>query len=69
MLTDKQSIYLCIFVVLGFFVSGILDVMDSFITQGILGLAFLAIIVNIFIVNPFKQDFDDSEENKDITTE
>ena len=63
MLTDKQSIYLCIFVILGFLISGILDVMDSFITQGILGLAFLAIIVNIFITNPFKQDFEESESN------
>lgn len=63
MLTDKQSIYLCIFVVLGFLISGILDIMDSFITQGILGLAFLAVIVNIFIENPFKQDFEESENN------
>lgn len=68
MLTDKQSIYLCIFVILGFLVSGILDIMGSFITQGILGLAFLTIIVNIFIVNPFKQDFEESE-SKDTTQE
>lgn len=56
MLTDKQSLFLCSFVVIGFVAAGILDMLDSFIVLGFLSLAFLAVIINIFIVNPFEEE-------------
>ena len=59
MLTDKQSLYLCGFIIIGFLAAGILGILDSYLVVGILSLAFFAVIINIFIVNPFKEEDDD----------
>ena len=66
MLTDKQSLYLCGFVAVGFLVAGIFNILDNFIIIALLGLAFLTIIVNIFVVNPFEEE-GDTEEKKTNT--
>lgn len=62
MLTDKQSLYLCAFVVFGFMLSGMLGILDSYITLGVLGLCFLVVLVNIAMHYPFNDEQDDSEE-------
>lgn len=64
MLTDKQSLYLCGFIIVGFLAAGILGMLDSYLVVGILSLAFLAVIINIFIVNPFKDEDDDESLDK-----
>lgn len=64
MLTDKQSLYLCGFIIVGFLAAGILGMLDSYLVVGILSLAFLAVIINIFIVNPFKDEDDDETLDK-----
>jgi len=58
MLTNKQSLLLCVFVTLGFCVSGMLDILDSYVVISILIFAFLAIIINIFLHqnNALKKD-------------
>lgn len=56
MLTDRQSLILCGFLGIGIFVSGILDVLDSFITKTILSIVFLAIIANLIISNSMKKE-------------
>lgn len=67
MLSDKQSLYLCSIITAGFLVAGILDILDSFIVLGFLCLMFLAVIINIFIVNPF-QDEEDAVNNETTDT-
>ncbi|MDU8886415.1 hypothetical protein RXV94_09610 [Yeosuana sp. MJ-SS3] len=49
MLSNKQSLLLCVFVSLGFCVAGILGILDNFMIASILILAFIAIIVNIVL--------------------
>ena len=49
MLSNKQSLLLCVFVSLGFCVAGILGILDNFMVAAVLVLAFLAIIVNIVL--------------------
>ena len=63
MFTDKQSLFLCGFVVIAFLAAGILDMLDSYVIMGLLGLIFLTIIVNIFVVNPFQEEDDENIEN------
>lgn len=50
MLTNKQSLLLCAFVVLGFCVSGGLGILDNYVIIVILVLALLAIIINLFLL-------------------
>lgn len=50
MLTDKQSLLLCTFIVLGFVVGGIFDVLDSYVAMGILVISICVVILNIIIV-------------------
>jgi hypothetical protein len=61
MLSNKQSLFLCVFVALGFCIAGILDILDNFMIAAILVLAFLAIIVNIVL----KQKDNILNEDKD----
>lgn len=55
MLTDRQSLILCGFLGIGIFVSGILDILDSFITKTVLCIVFLIIIANLIISNSIKK--------------
>lgn len=64
MLSDKQSLYLCGIVAVGFVAAGIFNVLTSYIIIGILGLLFLIIIVNIFVVNPFEEEKEETKENQ-----
>jgi len=58
MLTNKQSLLLCAFVVLGFCVSAGLGILDNYVIIAILVLGFLAIIINLFLLrdNFFDED-------------
>lgn len=56
MLNDKQSLILCGLLVGGIFITGILGIFSNFIVLTILTLAFLAIIVNIFISKTKKNE-------------
>lgn len=49
MLTDRQSIILCGLLCLGIFVSGLIGVLDNFITKTILTILFAVIITNIIV--------------------
>ena len=51
MLNDRQSLTLCGFVAIGFFVSGILNVLDNYFVKTILTIIFLVVVVNLFLVN------------------
>jgi len=51
MLNDKQALILTGLMVVGIFVTGILDILDHYIVLTILTIIFLAIIINIFYVN------------------
>lgn len=50
MLNDRQSLLLCGLMVGGIFVSGILEILDNFITKTMLTIIFLVIIINVFVV-------------------
>jgi Sec-independent protein secretion pathway component TatC len=55
MLTDKQSIFLCIIVVVGFVVSGIFNILDEiYITIPIITI-FLIIIINLFVTKRVRE--------------
>ena len=54
MLTDRQSLFLCGLLGVGFFVSGVLDILDSFITKTILTIIFLVTITNIIVIHSRK---------------
>jgi len=49
MLSDKQSLILCGLMGIGIFASGVLEVLDNFVTKTILTILFLIIIANIII--------------------
>ena len=49
MLTDKQSLILCTIVVVGFVVSGILNVFDNLLISGTILILFLIVIVNLLV--------------------
>ena len=55
MLTDRQSLFLCGLLGIVVFVSGILDILDSFITKTILAIIFLVIITNIIVIHSRKK--------------
>jgi len=48
MLTDQQSLILCGIMVIGIFVSGILNILGNFVVLTILAIIFLAIVINLF---------------------
>lgn len=50
MLTDKQSLLLCTFIVVGFVVGGIFNLLDSYIAMGILITSTVIVILNIIFV-------------------
>ncbi|MGA1226665.1 MAG: hypothetical protein ACO3VF_05380 [Tamlana sp.] len=50
MLTNKQSLILSGVMVCGFFVFGILDILDNFVILTILTLIFFTIIINMFYI-------------------
>jgi len=49
MLSDRQSLILCGLMGIGIFASGVLEVLDNFVTKTILTILFLIIIANIII--------------------
>ncbi|AXP79435.1 hypothetical protein CJ739_337 [Mariniflexile rhizosphaerae] len=50
MLNDRQSLILCGVMAGGIFVSGILDVLDSYLIKTLLTIIFLIILTNFFVV-------------------
>ncbi|TYA92216.1 hypothetical protein [Seonamhaeicola marinus] len=56
MLTDKQSLLLCGLLVSGFFIGGILDILNNFVVLTILTIIFLAIMVNLISAKSFIKD-------------
>lgn len=50
MLNDRQSLILCGIMAGGIFVSGILDILDSYIVKTLLTIIFLVILANFFVV-------------------
>jgi hypothetical protein len=56
MLTDRQSLILCGLLGLGIFVSGVLEILDNFITKTVLSILFLVIIANLIISNSRKKE-------------
>ena len=58
MLSSKQSLILCAFIVVGFSVSGALGILDNYVVITVLLLAFIAVIVNLFL----HKDNDDKDE-------
>jgi hypothetical protein len=59
MLTNKQSLLLCAFIVLGFCISGGLGILDNYVVIAVLILGFLAIIINLFLLKD--KIFDEDE--------
>ena len=49
MINDTQSLILCGCLAAGIFVTGILDILDNFIVLTILTIAFIAILINIYL--------------------
>jgi hypothetical protein len=56
MLTDKQSLILCGLLGIGIFASGVLNILDNFITKTVLTILFLVIIANLIITNSIKKE-------------
>lgn len=48
-LNDKQSITLCVIMVAGIFISGILDILNNFAVLTFLTLVFFTIILNLIL--------------------
>lgn len=48
MLTDKQSLILCGVLAVGFFVCGILELLDNLLIKGLLALLLIIILSNFF---------------------
>jgi hypothetical protein len=59
MLTNKQSLLLCAFIVLGFCISGGLGILDNYVVIAILVLGLIAIIINLFLL---KDDIFDEDK-------
>ncbi|WP_299887429.1 hypothetical protein [uncultured Lacinutrix sp.] len=49
MFTNRQSLFLSGVVVIGFFLSGLLGILDYFITKLVLASLFLLVIFNLFM--------------------
>ncbi len=56
MLSDKQSLFLCGLLGIGIFVSGVLEVLDNFITKTVLTILFIVIITNLIVTNSRKKE-------------
>ena len=56
MLTDRQSLFLCGVLGIGIFVSGVLNILDNFITKTVLTILFIVIITNLIITNSRKKE-------------
>ncbi len=56
MLTDKQSLFLCGLLGAGIFVTGVLEILDNFITKTILTILFLVIVTNLIVTNLRKKE-------------
>ncbi|GGK19736.1 hypothetical protein GCM10007962_12280 [Yeosuana aromativorans] len=56
MLSDKQSLILCGLLGIGIFSTGVLGVLDNFITKTLLTILFLVIVVNLIVVNSRKKE-------------
>lgn len=59
MLSDKFSLIFSGIVGIGFFIAGLANLLDNIIVQLILGMLFLLIIINLFVVK--KTDEGDTE--------
>ncbi|AJR04856.1 hypothetical protein AW14_07525 [Siansivirga zeaxanthinifaciens CC-SAMT-1] len=55
MLTDKQSLILCGVLAVGFFVCGILELLDSLFIKGLLALLLIIILSNFFYTKTKKR--------------
>ena len=56
MLTDKQSLFLCGLLGIGIFISGVLEILDNFITKTVLTILFIVIITNLIVTNSRKKE-------------
>lgn len=56
MLTDKQSLFLCGLLGTGIFVTGVLEILDNFITKTLLTILFIVIITNLIVTNSRKKE-------------
>jgi hypothetical protein len=56
MLTDKQSLFLCGLLGIGIFISGVLEILDNFITKTVLTILFIVIITNLIVINSRKKE-------------
>ncbi len=56
MLSDRQSLILCGLLGMCIFVTGILDVLDNFITKTIVTITLLVIVTNLIISNSIKKE-------------
>ncbi|TXE10075.1 hypothetical protein FUA26_11410 [Seonamhaeicola algicola] len=65
MLSDKQSILLCGFIAVVFFVAGMLDALNNFIVLTLLTLAFLAIVLNLITAKSFVKKDDEQLHKKE----
>ncbi len=61
MLSDKQSLILCCFVVLGFVLAGILNILDNFVIIALLCLAFIIVVLNL-IIHANKEELSDEDK-------
>lgn len=50
MFTNRQSLFLSGVVVIGFFLSGLLGILDHFITKIVLASLFVLVIFNLFMI-------------------
>ena len=66
MLNDRQSLILCGVMVGGIFVSGILDVLDSYLVKTLLTVIFLTILTNFFVVYSKSKKEEQNEKNNTI---
>jgi len=51
MLTDRQSLFLCGVLGIGIFVSGVLGILDNFITKTVLTILFIVIVTTLIVTN------------------
>jgi len=63
MFTNNQSLILSGIVLIGFFICGLCNILDHFITKLVLGSLFVLIILNLFLV---KKDI--VEETDDVNS-
>ena len=64
MLNDKQALILTGFMLIGFFVFGILEILENFVVLTILTIMFFTIIINLFYLK--RKSEKDDEKQKDI---